>query len=168
MQREKYRYSGEPQELTIDDQKIQLVEGQEYELPENDVQVAALVQSNELTLIKTYPTEPDQDGYYFENEDEEQMEVRTKKYENGNRVKIYNITNGNECVTRELNGHDAINAQMQSKDKKGNPQQEKYMASCAASATKVNGKDISLPELLAMKLRDYNTITAVNNMLNFS
>lgn len=57
---------------------------------------------------KKYPTEPDKEGFYFKNADEETSGILTKDYENGSSVKKVMVSNGQTAIIRKLKGRDMV------------------------------------------------------------
>lgn len=55
-----------------------------------------------------YPAEPDAEGFFYENEDEHNQGISTKKYDNGSEVKKVCLSNGRTAIIRKLRGRDFV------------------------------------------------------------
>ena len=93
------------------------------------------------------------------------MSILTKNYDNGNIVKKAPLKNGRTAIVRELTGADVLVAQeiAGDKDKRG----RRYQLAVAALATKVDGVQVVLEDLLAMKASDMTKISSASALLNF-
>jgi aspartate/glutamate racemase len=109
-----------------------------------------------------YPSTPDADGFYFENDEEMTVGVMTKKYENGNIVKRVIFPDGKTAIVRELTGKDQklIN-------RFSNQDEEKIMLAGVTVATTVDGKQETYEFFEAMKLKMLNRLMFCFRELNF-
>lgn len=55
-----------------------------------------------------YPTPANEDGFFYQNKEEQEAEILTKEYENGSKVKKLTLSNGKEAFIRMLKGRDFI------------------------------------------------------------
>jgi hypothetical protein len=109
-----------------------------------------------------YPSTPDADGFYFENEEEMTVGVTTKKYENGNVVKRVVFPDGKIAIVRELTGKDQklIN-------RFSGQDEEKIMLAGVTVATMIDGKAETYEFFEAMKLKFLNRLVFCFRELNF-
>jgi hypothetical protein len=119
---------------------------------------------------KTFPTAPDEEGFFTESEYDDVLDIRTKVYENGNKVKKVPLSGGRTALVRELIGRDSRKA----KDlvstyarRNGKEDEEDYADAVAALATKVDGQDIIFEDFLGYKMMDYTRIKVAAQSLNF-
>ncbi len=113
-------------------------------------------------LEQSYPTKPDSDGFYFEDETDESMQVMTKVYENENAIMKVLLRRGRIAIVRELTGDEILTA-----SKPAGKDQAKVQPAIAAYATKIDDKPLLMEDLLAMKAKDYLKIMYASNALNF-
>lgn len=112
---------------------------------------------------KKFPTKPDAEGFYYENEVEETYGIATKEYENGNLVKRVPLSGKRTAIVRELNYEDGTNA-----IKMCNGSEDLYMHAKMSIATKVDGdKIIMMEDIPKMKLKDTERLTMAFQALNF-
>jgi len=125
------------------------------------------MKKNENTVIdesvKTYPTPKDQDGFFFEDEAEEARGIKTRIYENGNRVKNVTLSNGKVAIVRELTGKEVMEAR---KYDGGKADDARIVNIVAAIATNIDGKNIVPEDLETFKARDFLKITSCSVLLN--
>lgn len=113
-------------------------------------------------LEKTFPTEKDVNGFFFESAEDEEMNIRTAVYENGSKVKQSVLSNGKTAVVRELKGKDSIQiSRLMGKDK------ERYSSASITLATKIDGMEYVIEDIENLKMKDYNLLVAMNSDLNF-
>lgn len=146
------------------------------------------MENNEV--VKVYPTTPDAEGYFFENEkneadgvksriypspadedgwftetaDDEDGGIQTKVYENnGGKVKRGKLSDGREFLVRELKGRDTIQMSKQTKN-----DEALMVASMMSMAIKVAGVSYVMEDMLdKFKLKDYTKMSVVCQELNF-
>ncbi len=118
-----------------------------------------------------YPTTPDADGWFYEDEGEAAFEILTKEYENGNLVKKFTLKKGKhkgkEISVRELKAKDteAINKML--KDEKGEERQNKYMQYTMFKASNLAEIGIMPEDIPEMHASDYTKLSVANATLNF-
>lgn len=105
--------------------------------------------------------------WFFENTDDEELGIETAEYENGNRVKRKQLSNGLYAIARELTGKD-----MKQVDRICNGVKEEYMPALMITAVKIEDKEgnqsnITMEELDDMKGKDFTSIKMIATMLNF-
>lgn len=113
---------------------------------------------------KMYPTPPDADGWFFQDETEEGSGVQTRNYENGSRVKRVFISGGREVIVRELKGRDF--GVIQDITKSGDVS---FEAATASLSAKIGGQGYP-PEYYMddLRLGDFSKILIPVSRLNFS
>ena len=125
---------------------------------------------------KTYPTAQDADGWFYEDEAQELMQVETRVDADENTFKRVAMSKGRTAIVRELTGGEMKMAQtMIGKDHKGQPNVANLPDAYAFLATKVVNRDGSeckfvMEDLTAgqiFKGKDYNRLTTAASMLNF-
>ncbi len=109
-----------------------------------------------------YPTPVDEEGFFYETEEEELIGVETKTYENEKQVKRVKLRKGKIALVREITGEELMEAK-QVAGKNAN----KVEPAIAAYATKIDNVQVLMPELLAMGAKDYSLIVYASNALNF-
>jgi hypothetical protein len=120
------------------------------------------MQENEIDEVKkTYPTEVDENGFFYEDEGFEALGILTKE-DNGNKVCKCTLSDGRTAIVRELTGAESKKAKA-TLGKSMNMLEAAY----AALATKIDGKEYPYQELLNMKAKDYNKIETASSILNF-
>lgn len=115
---------------------------------------------------KKYPTQPDTDGFFYEDKDEEARGISTKIYDNNNPVKRVFLSDGRPAIVRRLKGRDIISAP----NLIGNVKeagQSAIMGAIAAMATKVDNVQLVYEDLLDYWASDYNKISQASLLINF-
>jgi len=113
--------------------------------------------------IRNYPTLPDTDGFFIESEDDETLDVFTKVYDNGNKIKRAVLPAcGKTAVVRELLGKDTIEIKRFTGDNLDN-----YQMAAVTVATTVDGNRQPYEYYEVMKLKDYSRLAAMFQSLNF-
>lgn len=113
--------------------------------------------------VKVYPTPTDSDGFFFEDEMNEGMQIESKKYENGNEVRRVTLSNGTVCIVRELTGKEiGMDVARLTGGNKDN-----YQFAMVAVATKFGEQGKTLEDILDMKGKDYTRLQAANSQINF-
>jgi len=128
----------------------------------NQEQSAAQNAEAETTEIeKVYPTTPDADGWYYEDEGSEALGIESKETD-GDLFKRVKLSGNRIAIVRELLSPEVRKA-------KGlvgkNP--DKLEIAFASLATEIDGKTIPMPEYDYFKARDFNKIIMASNQLNF-
>lgn len=106
--------------------------------------------------------------WFFENSDDELMQVETKVYENGNKVKRVKLSTGKYAQARELTGKD-----MRKVDQISGGKKDEYLPALMITSTVITDEaggitiGITMEELDDMKGKDYNMIKTLATMLNF-
>ena len=111
-----------------------------------------------------YPTLPDADGFYFENENEELLAITTKEYENGNLVKKVPLKKGRFAIVRELDQKEMKKVREIAGDGKD---QQRFSASMIAMCTRIDDKDLIMEDVLEYKAKDFGRISMAAQALNF-
>jgi hypothetical protein len=112
---------------------------------------------------RLYPTKPDAEGFFYESDMFEAMGIETKQYENGNTIMRCTLSTGAVAVCRELKGIDGPMAR-----KIAGGREDRYEAALAALATKIDDKEWAMEDLLhKLKMKDYNKVNMMSNKLNF-
>lgn len=113
---------------------------------------------------QTWPTAPDQDGYYFATAEEQEQRILTKDYENGSQTKQVTLSNGKVAVVRKLKGRDFVETKKQVQADKSSDFETVNMA----VATKIDGEQYP-PEFYLDDLfqNDYSLILVAYGYLNF-
>lgn len=62
---------------------------------------------------KKFPTSPDDQGWFFNSEEEHLQGIRSKKYDNGSEIKEVTLKNGRTAVIRKLKGRDFVETKKQ-------------------------------------------------------
>lgn len=57
---------------------------------------------------RTYPTTPDEKGFYYSSSEDAEMGILTKDHANGSRVKVLTLSDGREVTVRRLRGKDFV------------------------------------------------------------
>ena len=115
-----------------------------------------------MTEQTKYPTKPDADGFFFENEEEEKKGISTKEYENGNVVKKTKLKKGRTAIVRELLGKDNKDIVKLMGDKT-----ENYLNAAISIATKIDDKPVFMEDIDFMHMKDVNRLTEMYQSLNF-
>jgi hypothetical protein len=108
---------------------------------------------------KTYPY-PTQQGYTYENEEDEQLGIETARYDNGGVTKRKTLSDGRVATCRRLKGKDTIAIQRLIG---GNA--EKYQAAVTAQCTKIDEQELQIEDLEEMWMDD---ATAINLMASIN
>lgn len=113
---------------------------------------------------KIYPTRPDKDGYYYASQEEEELAVKTKKYENGSATKTLKLSDGREAVVRKLRGRDFV----ETKKRVQNDNQIDFDTVNMSQAVEIEGKK-QPPEYYLDDLfqNDYASLIVAYASLNF-
>lgn len=114
------------------------------------------------TNAQTFPTAPDENGYFFESQQDQEGEIRTKVYDNDNKTKTITLRKGQVAVMRELTGKDTKHVQ-----RFMNQDQEKYTMAGIAVATSIDGKPETFEFFEALKWKDTNRLIIMFGDLNF-
>jgi hypothetical protein len=89
------------------------------------------------------------DGYFYEDDTDEALNIETKTYENGRQVKRVVLSDKSIAIVRELNG-----AEMEGVSKAINKKEEgKYLMAVCMFATTINGGKVTMDELEQMRGR---------------
>lgn len=80
-----------------------LAPNQDTPLPANDLKETPV-----LIPAKEFPSKPDEDGFFYESEDDQESEILTKVYENGSKVQKVTLSNGKIATIRMLKGRDMV------------------------------------------------------------
>lgn len=112
---------------------------------------------------KVYPTPPDQDGFYFETENEEVMEIQTKEYENGNLIKKVPLRKGRFAIVRELDRKELKKVY----EIAGGNDKDRLSASLIAMSAKIDDQELIMEEVLEYKAKDYSRLSMAAQALNF-
>jgi hypothetical protein len=111
----------------------------------------------------TYPTLPDSEGFFFESDTDQSMQIYTKVYENGNKVKKVVLPFlGKTAVVRELLAKDThvITRHM-------GGDQEKYNMACITVATTFDGDPLPIEVISVLKMKDYSRLLSMYQDINF-
>lgn len=113
--------------------------------------------------VITYPTEPDADGFFIESESDAAMNIFTRQYENGNKVK--------RCLLPVL-GKTVVVRQMLARDSKEvarftGGDAEQYQMACITVATTFDGSKMPIEEIEVIKFSDYTLLITMVQALNF-
>ena len=113
---------------------------------------------------KTYPAAPDEQGYYFENQDDETAGILTKDYDNGSAIKKVALSNGKEAIIRKLKGRDFVETKRRIEADRTLDFETVNMS----IATRIDGKT-EPPEYYLDDLyqEDYSTLMVAYGRLNF-
>ena len=120
-------------------------------------------QNMDQKIEATYPTIPDADGFYYENEVEFGLDILTKSYENGNMVKKSLLPRcGKTAIVRELLGkdNDIIRNYM-------GEVESLYQYAAITTATLFDGGKLAIDEVRSLKLKDFNRLLIMHQALNF-
>lgn len=110
----------------------------------------------------SFPTQPDDQGFFFETESDKENNVLTRSYENGGKVKIIKLSTGDEVQVRRLKG--SANAEIK---RFMGDDAEKYLTAGITVASTVNGAKQTFEYFDDLWLNDYNQLTSVYKDLNF-
>ena len=119
--------------------------------------------------VKSYPTTPDKDGFYFESEAEEEKGVATKAYDNGNVVKQVTLKGGRIAVIRELLAKDVMKAREIAgiKDDKNPKNGENLQYALVHLSVTIDGAVILPHDVAKMRAKDFGIIMGISSDLNF-
>jgi hypothetical protein len=114
-----------------------------------------------------YPTTPDENGWYYNDAGEKELEIETRQDEDGNTNKRVKLSGGRVAIVKELTGKENKKAKViAGKDK------ELFMPAVVALSTTItdkNGKTVAFvaEDLDGWKAKDVNRLTAATSVLNF-
>ncbi len=114
---------------------------------------------------KTYPTEPDKDGFYYKTEEEQTAGILTRDYENGASVKQVKLKNNQVAIIRKLRGRDFVETKKTFRDDNTLDFETVNMAQAIEIDGKKQPPEFYLDDLFQA---DYVTLAAAFNELNFS
>lgn len=114
-------------------------------------------------VVKVYPTPPDQDGFYFETENEEIMGIQTKEYENGNLVKKVPLRKGKFATVRELDRKELRKVY----EIAGGNDKDRLVSALIAMSTKIDDQELIMEDVLEYKAKDYSRLSLAAQALNF-
>jgi hypothetical protein len=117
--------------------------------------------SNETEQV-TFPTQQDEQGFFFENADDKEDGILTKQYDNGGKVKKTSLSTGEEVQVRRLKGRE--NAEIK---KYMGEDSDKYITAGITVASQVNGKKETFEFFDDLWMSDYNKLTGIYKDLNF-
>lgn len=115
---------------------------------------------------KVYPTPTDAEGYFYENKEEETLDIKTKSYDNGNSIKEVLLSTGELAKVRKLKGRDFVESQKLTQSQGDN--QIDFLTANISRATTIDG-ETRVPEYYLDDLyqNDYSAIFAAYSGLNF-
>lgn len=118
---------------------------------------------NTMSEKNSFPTKPDKDGFYYESEEDKELDISVKVYENGQKVKKVILPGGCTCIVRTLKGRD--NTTMQ-KILQGNKTLSPF--SCYMHlAADIDGKKLAPEDWEELDLKIYNRVFFTVSDLNF-
>lgn len=118
-------------------------------------------QSTEIKVI--YPTQADSEGFFFESDTDESMQISTKIYENGNKIKkVILPTSGKVAIVRELLAKDTT---LITRHMGGN--QENYNMACITVSTTFDGGTLPIEIISSFKMKDYSRLLSMYQDINF-
>lgn len=108
-------------------------------------------------------TENPDEGFFYENEEDQDMGILTKVHSNGSIVKKTTLPrSGKVAVVRELNAKETKDIQrFMAGDK------DKYLLSAITVATTIDGKKETYEFYEDLKMKDSNRLTSMFQDLNF-
>lgn len=112
---------------------------------------------------KLYPTPPDSDGFFYEDEENEALKIESQKYENGKEVRRVTLSDGKKAIVRQLTGSEmgtTVNRLI------GNNKDD-YQYAMVAVAAKIDDKGLMLEDVKDMLGKDYIKLQAANSQINF-
>lgn len=111
-----------------------------------------------------FPTEPNEEGFFYQNEEEKSNGILTKKYDNGSEVKNLNLRDGRKAVVRKLRGRDFV----ETKKRMQNDPNGDFETINMSVATTIDGK-AEPPEFYLDDLfqDDYAKLMIAFSSLNF-
>lgn len=111
----------------------------------------------------TFPTTPDTEGFFFDSAEDQSMQIYTKVYENGNKIKKSLLpASGKAAIVRELLAKDA---KLITRHMGGD--QEKYNMACIAVAATFDGNPLPVEEIERLKMKDYSRLLSMYQDINF-
>lgn len=112
---------------------------------------------------KKYPTDPDDDGFFIENDADAGFSIFTKVYDGGNTIKKCSLPrSGKVAIVRELIATDQTKiTRFMGEDK------EKYQIAAIAVATKFDGSELPFELVATLKMKDYVALASMYQALNF-
>ena len=113
---------------------------------------------------KVYPTLPDADGFYFENENDEVMDILTKEYDNGNLIKKVPLRKNRFAIVRELDQKEMKKVREIAGDAKD---QQRLTAAMIALCAKIDDKELIMEDILEYKAKDFGRLSLAAQELNF-
>lgn len=108
---------------------------------------------------------PDQPGdpvWKFENDDDKEMGIETRRYDNGQIMKRAKLSDGRIAVARRLKGFDSREIQ-----KVIGSDANKYRDAVIARCITINEQKVVIEDVEQMWMDDYNTVLALAT-INFS
>jgi len=112
---------------------------------------------------KTYPTPPNSDGFFFEDETNEALKIESKTYENGKRVMRVTLSDGTVCMLRELSAREMeINVKRLCGDNKDHVE-----FAMVSVATKFGEEVKTIEEIMEMRSKDFINLKVANSQINF-
>ena len=120
-------------------------------------------------VVKNYPTTPNKEVFYFENETEEEKGIATKEYENGNVVKQVTLKGGRIAIIRELLAKDVMKAREIAgiKDDKNPKNGENLQYALVHLSVTIDGATILPHDVAKMRAKDFGIIMGISSDLNF-
>ncbi len=112
-----------------------------------------------------YPTLPDSNGFYFEDENEELLNIKTKEYDNGNLIKQVELKKGKIAIVRELDRKESKKAYEIAGEWKED--KDRLAAALIAVSTKIDDKEILMEDVLLFKAKEFNRLSIATQSLNF-
>lgn len=100
--------------------------------------------------------------YHFASLDDTTLGVETAIYKNGNQVKRFKISTGQEVIVRELSGGDMMKI-----DAMVGADAENYFPALLHHAVKIDGKQLPMESFADLKGKDYNKIKVQALTINF-
>lgn len=119
--------------------------------------------TDSVTLPDAYPTAPDAEGFFIESEDDGELGIKTKTYDNGNKIKQTILPkSGKTAQVRELTAKESKDIQrFMGGDK------DKYTTAAITIATLVDGEKQPFEWFEALKMKDYSKLLSMFSDLNF-
>jgi len=112
---------------------------------------------------KTYPTPPNSDGFFFEDETNEVMAIESQTYENGKEVRRVTLSDKRVAIVRQLTGKEMGTdvTRLIGKD------QDNYQYAMVAVSTKIDDKGLTIEDVMEMLGKDYIKLQVANSQVNF-
>jgi len=111
---------------------------------------------------KVYPLAT-ADGFFYDDESNEQYGIESKDYENGNMIRRCTLSDGSIAIIRELTGSEmGINVNRLSVGNK-----DLVQFAILSIATKFGEAGKTMEEIMQMKGKDYLKIQVANSQINF-